>query len=127
MEQRVHGKVDKGWGFEIVFSNTDKYCGKLLVFEKEGSKTSMIMHKEKDKSWFVNAGQFRVILIDTATSRVQEKILKEGDVCRCLPMQPHQLEALTAGSIIFEVSSTEQENDDFRLAPGDSQKNNLEK
>jgi hypothetical protein len=85
------------------------------------------MHKEKDKSWFVNAGQFRVILIDTATSKVQEKILKEGDVCRCLPMQPHQHEALVAGSIIFEVSSPEQENDDFRLAPGDSQKNNLEK
>jgi hypothetical protein len=38
-------------------------------------------------------------------------------------MQPHQIEALAAGSIIFEVSSPEQENDDFRIAPGDSQKN----
>lgn len=121
MKQRTHGKVEKGWGFEIVFSNTDKYCGKILVFEKQGSKTSMIMHKEKDKSWFVNAGQFRVRVIDTSTSTVQERILKEGDVCRCLPMQPHQLESLTPGGMIFEVSSTEMENDDFRIAPGDSQ------
>jgi quercetin dioxygenase-like cupin family protein len=124
MEQRIHGKVDKGWGFEIVFSNTEKYCGKILVFHKKGSKTSMIMHKEKDKSWFVNSGQFRVLLIDTQTSQLQEKILNEGDVCRCLPMKPHQLEALVDGSMIFEVSNSEVENDDFRIAPGDSQKNN---
>lgn len=124
MKQRVHGKVDKGWGFEIVFSNTDLYCGKILVFNKQGSKTSMILHKQKDKSWFVNAGQFKVTIIDTETSRVQEKILKEGDVCRCLPMQPHQLEALVDGSMIFEVSNTEADNDNFRIAPGDSQNNN---
>lgn len=125
MTQRTHGKIEKGWGFEIVFSNTDKYCGKILVFEKQGSKTSMIMHKEKDKSWFVNAGQFKVKVIDTNSSQVQERILKEGDVCRCLPMQPHQLEALVAGSMIFEVSSTEIDNDDFRISPGDSQNNNV--
>ena len=124
MKQRIHGKVDKGWGFEIVFSNTDQYCGKILVFEKQGSKTSMIMHKEKDKSWFVNSGQFKVTIIDTETSRVQEKIIKEGDVCRCLPMQPHQLEALADGSMIFEVSNAEVDNDSFRIAPGDSQNNN---
>ena len=39
-------------------------------------------------------------------------------------MKPHQLEALVDGSMIFEVSNSEVENDDFRIAPGDSQKNN---
>lgn len=123
MTQRLHGKIDKGWGFEIVFANTEKYSGKILVFAREGSKTSMIVHKEKDKSWFVNAGKFRVITIDTKTGQMQEKILQEGDVCRCFAMQPHQLEALVDGSMIFEVSSPEVENDDFRIAAGDSQKN----
>jgi hypothetical protein len=61
------GKIDKGWGYEIVWANNDKYCGKILVFEKAGAKTSLVLHKEKSKSWFVNAGKFKLTFIDPAT------------------------------------------------------------
>ena len=67
MNLQTLGKIDKGWGFELVFANNDKYCGKLLVFERAGAKTSLVFHKEKAKSWFVNAGKFKVKFIDVAT------------------------------------------------------------
>ena len=60
MELQKTGKIDKGWGYEIVWANNDKYCGKLLIFENIGAKTSLVFHKEKRKSWFVNAGKFKI-------------------------------------------------------------------
>ena len=116
------GKVDKGWGFEIVWANNDKYCGKLLVFERAGAKTSLVFHKEKAKSWFVNAGKFKITYIDINTGEAKEAVLEEGKTVDFGALGPHQLEALEAGSIIFEVGTTDYVEDRFRLAPGDTQK-----
>ena len=44
------GKVDKSWGYELIFSSNDLYCGKLLVFTKKNAKFSMHFHKTKDES-----------------------------------------------------------------------------
>ena len=115
------GKIDKGWGFEIIFANNDKYCGKLLVFERAGAKTSLVFHKEKRKSWFVNAGKFKVKYIDVATGEVKEAILEEGKTADFAELGPHQIEALAPNSIIFEVGTGDYIEDRFRLAPGDSQ------
>lgn len=122
MNLQTLGKVDKGWGFEIVFANNDKYCGKLLVFERAGAKTSLVFHKEKAKSWFVNAGKFKVTYIDVATGQMKEAILDEGKTADFGPLGPHQVEALVDSSIIFEVGTGDYIEDRFRLAPGDSQK-----
>jgi hypothetical protein len=116
------GKIDKGWGFEIIFANNDHYCGKLLVFERTGAKTSLVFHKEKRKSWFVNAGKFKVKYIDVATGEVKEAILEEGKTADFAELGPHQIEALAPNSIIFEVGTADYVEDRFRLAPGDSQK-----
>lgn len=116
------GKVDKGWGFEIVFANNDKYCGKLLVFERAGAKTSLVFHKEKYKSWFINAGKFKVTYIDVSTGETKEALLEEGKTADFGALGPHQIEALVAGSVIFEVGTADYVEDRFRLAPGDSQK-----
>ena len=115
------GKIDKGWGFEIIFANNDKYCGKLLVFERAGAKTSLVFHKEKRKSWFVNAGKFKVKYIDVATGEVKEAVLEEGKTADFAELGPHQIEALAPNSIIFEVGTADYVEDRFRLAPGDSQ------
>ena len=115
------GKIDKGWGFEIIFANNDHYCGKLLVFERAGAKTSLVFHKEKSKSLFVNAGKFKVKYIDVATGEVKEAILEEGKTADFAELGPHQIEALSPNSIIFEVGTADYVEDRFRLAPGDSQ------
>jgi mannose-6-phosphate isomerase-like protein (cupin superfamily) len=116
------GKNDKGWGFEIVFANNDKYCGKLLIFERAGAKTSLVFHKEKAKSWFINAGRFKVTFIDVATGEIKQSELTEGQTADFGPLGPHQIEALVDNSMIFEVGTADYVEDRFRLAPGDSQK-----
>ena len=121
MTDRLQGMVKKGWGYEIIWATNDKYCGKLMVFEKSKSKFSMHFHREKDETWFVNAGQFMLRYIDTKTAILHEKILKEGDVWHNPPLQPHQLEALQPNSIIFEVSTADSVEDNYRIMPGDSQ------
>lgn len=112
--------VPKGWGHEIVFVNNELYCGKLLVF-KAGCKFSMHYHMIKDETWYVEEGMFLYRWIDTETAEVRENILKEGHSVRQFPGQPHQLEALTDGTI-FEVSTQHFDSDSYRVWKGDSQK-----
>ena len=116
------GKIDKGWGFELAFANNDMYSGKLLVFERAGAKTSMMFHKERSKTWFVNEGKFKLTYIDTSTGKVFEHVLEAGATSTISKMSPHQLEALVPNSVIFEVGSSDKGDEDrIRLAPGDTQ------
>jgi len=118
---RLEGKVDKGWGYELIWATNDKYCGKIMVFEKVGAKFSMHFHKDKDETWFVNNGRFKVRWIDTKEAKLFEKELKDGDTWHNPPLQPHQLEALEPMSSITEVSTPDSVEDNFRIIPGDSQ------
>ena len=124
---RLHGKVTKGWGYELIWATNDKYCGKIMVFEKAGAKFSMHFHKEKEETWFVNNGRFVVRWIDTKDAKLFEKELKEGDTWHNPPLQPHQLEALDPMSSVTEVSTADSVEDNYRLIPGDSQNLNPEK
>lgn len=119
--QRLSGVVKKGWGYELIWATNDKYCGKIMVFEKAGNKFSMHFHREKDETWFVNSGKFKLRYIDTATATVYEKELVEGETWHNPPLMPHQLEALVDGSSITEVSTPDSVQDNYRIAPGDSQ------
>jgi hypothetical protein len=114
------GKIDKGWGFEIVFANNDKYCGKILVFDRAGAKTSLVLHKEKRKSWFVNAGKFKLTYIDPTNGNMNHSVIEEGKTVDVAELSAHQLEALEPNSMIFEVGTSDLE-DRIRLAPGDTQ------
>ena len=46
-------KVDKPWGYELIWALTDDYCGKIL-FIKAGESMSLQFHREKDESWLVH-------------------------------------------------------------------------
>ena len=118
---RLEGFVKKGWGYELIWATNDKYCGKIMVFEKEGAKFSMHFHREKDETWFVNSGKFKIRWIDTANAQLYEKEISEGETWHNPPLQPHQLECLVAGSSITEVSTPDSVEDNYRIIPGDSQ------
>ena len=47
MPDRLEGKVEKGWGYELIWATNDKYCGKIMVFEKVGSKFSLHFIEKK--------------------------------------------------------------------------------
>ena len=118
---RLSGAVQKGWGYELIWATNDKYCGKIMFFNKTGNKTSMHFHKEKDETWFVNAGKFKVRYIDTKDSMLYEKELNEGDVWHNPSLMPHQLVALQDESSVTEVSTPDSVEDNYRIGPGDSQ------
>jgi mannose-6-phosphate isomerase-like protein (cupin superfamily) len=118
---RHQGYVKKGWGYEIIWATNDLYCGKILVFEKVGSKFSMHFHKEKDETWFVNSGKFLLRWVDTETASLQQKVLVEGETWHNPPLMPHQLEAMVPNSMIYEVSTPDSVEDNYRIIPGDSQ------
>ena len=90
---RLSGAVEKGWGYELIWATTDDYCGKIMFFNKEDMKTSMHFHKEKDETWFVNSGKFKVRYIDTKDSMLYEKELNEGDVWHNPPLMPQTNQA----------------------------------
>tara|TARA_B000000609_G_scaffold142161_1_gene121455 strand:- start:604 stop:972 length:369 start_codon:yes stop_codon:yes gene_type:complete len=120
---RLEGFVEKGWGHELIWATNDLYCGKLMKFNK-GAKFSMHFHKDKDESWYVLAGKFRVIWIETQNADVRAKELKTGDTWHNPPLLPHQIECIEEGTII-EVSTPDSVEDNYRVVKGDSQKKSL--
>ena len=116
---RLEGTVKKGWGSELIWATNDKYCGKLMTF-RGGAKFSMHFHKEKDETWLVQGGLFKVIWIDTKDASRHEKLLNPGDVWHNPPFVPHQLICLING-VIVEVSTADSVEDNYRVEPGDSQ------
>jgi len=112
-------KVPKGWGEELIIENNEMYCGKLLIFKK-GCRFSMHYHLIKDETWYVDKGEFIYRWIDTETAETIEQKLKPGDVVRQRVGQPHQLIALTDGTV-FEVSTQHFDEDSYRVIKGDTQ------
>ena len=110
-------KVPKGWGEELIIENNEMYCGKLLIFKK-GCKFSMHYHLIKDETWYVNEGEFIYRWIDTETAETKIVALNKGDVVRQRVGQPHQLIALTDGTV-FEVSTQHFDEDSYRVVKGD--------
>jgi len=117
--ERLEGFVKKGWGHELIWATNDKYCGKLMKFNK-GAKFSMHFHAEKDESWYVLDGLFMIKFIETKDASIHDVTLKAGEVWRNRPLQPHQVICLEEGTII-EVSTPDSVQDNYRVLPGDSQ------
>lgn len=114
--------VEKGWGKEVIYADHEEYCGKLLVYDKAGATSSMHFHKVKKESWYVLQGSFDYKTIDTNTGIINTVIINQGDVITNFPFTIHQLTARDDNSIIVEVSTKDSQEDNFRVIPGDSQR-----
>ena len=113
----------KGWGTEVWIINTDKYCGKLLKFNK-GASFSDHYHIIKDETWYVLDGKLELRHFDLSNA---DRIITElgpGSVVHIPPSTPHQLVAIEP-SVIVEVSTTHDEADSYRIGKGDSQKKSV--
>ena len=112
-------KINKGWGHEDIWVSTELYCSKFMHFNK-GAKSSMHFHCNKDETWYIQSGQFRVEFIDTNNAQSSSVILNPGDTWHNPPLFPHQVVCLDAGTIL-EVSTEDRAEDNYRILPGDSQ------
>jgi mannose-6-phosphate isomerase-like protein (cupin superfamily) len=94
-------KIEKPWGYELVWANTPFYIGKIL-FLKAGTRSSLQMHVKKDETMFLSKGSVKLELPDNNDEK--EIKLKEGDSVRILPGIKHRIYALT-DAYIYEVST----------------------
>lgn len=113
------GRVEKGWGHEVIIVNNELYCGKILHFNK-GGKFSMHFHLKKKETWYVSTGSFLFRWIKTQNADVIEETLSPGDTITNEIGEPHQIICLEEGDI-FEVSTQHFDSDSYRVAKGDSQ------
>jgi len=114
--------VKKGWGHEIIFINTDLYCGEILHFNK-GAKFSMHYHLKKKETWYVTSGKFLFKYINTQNADIIELSLDIGDTITNEIGEPHQIICIEEGGI-FEVSTAHYDSDSYRIMKGDSQNTN---
>lgn len=113
----------KAWGpperGEQWIVNNKLYCAKILEFA-EGKCMSLHYHEIKHESWLIVEGELLMRWFNLADATELTKTLVPGDVITIPPGNPHQLLALK-NSKIFEVSTTHQEEDSYRIAKGSSQ------
>ena len=96
-------RVDKPWGWELVWAETDAYVGKLLFIEA-GEALSLQYHEAKDESWLVREGRARVELGEAGNGDLEEIEIVPGDALRYRPGTLHRVTALE-DTLIVEVST----------------------
>ena len=102
-ESAMPQRVDKPWGYEIIWAKTDAYVGKKL-FIKKGHKLSLQYHNEKDETIYLHAGEM-LFSVDEAGTMVH-KTMRPGDAYHIRPGTRHRMEAL-ADCEVFEASTTQ--------------------
>lgn len=95
--------VNKPWGSEVIWAETDKYIGKILHI-KAGQKLSRQYHNFKEESFFVASGKMLLEIGDVEF--LTEKRMKENDSYHCKPLTIHRMIAISDVDVI-EVSTPE--------------------
>lgn len=101
-------KVDKPWGYEIWFAQTDKYVGKILHINA-GQRLSLQYHEVKDETIYLSKGLMDLELADDKDSESKILRLQPGDAQRIKPFQKHRMIAVEDCDV-FEVSTPEVED-----------------
>ena len=97
-------RVDKPWGHEEIWAETDKYVGKIL-FIKAGSRLSLQHHTVKDETIRLLSGSMNLELADE-DGIVHVQRFEEGMTARILPGRKHRRQAITDVQL-HEVSTPE--------------------
>jgi mannose-6-phosphate isomerase-like protein (cupin superfamily) len=96
-------RVDKPWGYELIWADTDAYVGKVL-FVKAGEALSLQFHNEKDESWLVQSGRAKLELGSAGDAVLREEVIGAGAAFRFRPGTVHRVTALEDTTIV-EVST----------------------
>ena len=96
-------KVEKPWGHELIWAETEAYVGKVL-FVKAGESLSLQFHRVKDESWLVQQGRAKLELGSAGQAMLKEEVIAPGSTFRFRPGTVHRVTALEDTTII-EVST----------------------
>jgi len=105
-------RVDKPWGYELIWALTDAYCGKLLHVDA-GHALSLQFHREKDETIYVQHGRVEFTIGEAGDAMPNTEVVAAGCAFRVKPGTIHRMHALE-DSTLLEVS-TPQLDDVVRL------------
>jgi mannose-6-phosphate isomerase-like protein (cupin superfamily) len=94
--------VDKPWGWELVWAETEDYVGKLL-FVRAGHSLSLQYHERKDESWLVREGRATLELGEVG-GELETLEIRPGDAFRFTPGTVHRVTAVE-DTLVVEVST----------------------
>ena len=97
-------KIEKPWGYELIWAQTDKYVGKILHIN-EGCSLSLQYHKIKDETVMVQSGTLTLEL-ETDGIRSGHK-LQQGQSCHIPTGTIHRMSAFDGNVVVVEVSTPE--------------------
>jgi mannose-6-phosphate isomerase-like protein (cupin superfamily) len=101
-------RIDKPWGYELLWAVTDRYCGKVLHV-RAGEQLSLQFHNAKDESWLVYEGRAELELASAGEAITTKEIVGPGAAFRFEPGTVHRLRALD-DTTVLEVSTPEMED-----------------
>ena len=104
-------RVEKPWGHELIWANTDRYVGKILHV-KAGHALSLQYHERKDETIHLLRGRMK-FFAGPSVDALEEILLEEGDSFRVVPGTIHRMEAVTDVDIL--EASTPDLTDVVRL------------
>lgn len=91
-------RVDKPWGHELIWANTDRYVGKILHI-KAGHALSLQYHERKDETIHLLRGEMRFIA-GPSVDALDEITLREGDSFHVATGLIHRMIAVTDCDIL---------------------------
>ncbi len=117
-QQNERVRVDKPWGYELLWALTDRYVAKMIAIHA-GKRLSLQYHQTKDESIYVIEGHLRLHLAN-ADGVLEVHELNPGDSWRIDVGRVHRFEATSEVKLI-EVSTPEIDDvvrieDDFGRA-----------
>ena len=95
-------RIDKPWGYEIIFALSEKYCGKL-IFVRAGEQLSLQFHRVKDETIYVHSGRIELEIGDPG-GPLDTEVVGPGRAFRLRPGVVHRWKALE-DSVILEAST----------------------
>jgi mannose-6-phosphate isomerase-like protein (cupin superfamily) len=86
-------RVEKPWGHELIWADTELYVGKILHV-KAGEALSVQMHEKKDETLHLLSGQL-ILRVGRSPDALEAVPFHEGDSYRIRPRTVHMIEAVT--------------------------------
>jgi mannose-6-phosphate isomerase len=115
-------RVEKPWGYELIWAQTGEYLGKILHINP-GGQLSLQYHREKVETFLLYSGRM-LLLLEDEMGVLQELSLSAGDAYHIPSGRKHRMVGLDDCEV-FEVSTPHRDDvvrleDAYgRAAPGD--------
>ena len=102
MAKQTIQRVEKPWGYELIWAKTKDYVGKVLHINK-GHKLSLQYHRQKEETIFISSGKMNLIF-ENEKGELQEILLVPGEAHHIPVGRKHRMVALE-DTDVCEVST----------------------